>query len=548
MPQSQSGGTIPDRGLFGVFPPDGGRAGELDEEMVYESRVGGVFRARRVRTWRTGGDHRRSGRGHACFRRTAPRPCSGRAIVRGGRSSSSGARRIGTRAARRMTSPGSGDARCSVRRPRRRTSRRTSRMYLDEQAEATGAVPDDRTIVIERFRDEIGDRRACILTPFGSGADRAPWALAIEDLLRGPARPPRAGAVERRRHHPRWPPIARRHRDSTSCSSTPTRSTSLVVRPTRPRTPRCSRRELAARTRPAPYHAPAPPAWRERTPLWQQRAMARGRTCSRSPRRATASFPILLETTRECLRDVFDLPALREVLTDVRSRRVRVVPVETRSASPFAQSLLFGWIAVYMYEGDAPLAERRVAALALDRDLLRDLLGTEELRELLDPAVIAELELELQRLAPERQARNADDLHDLLADLGPLDDAEDRRRCTCRPGQRVARSGSLRSERRVIRHVAARLAAAVEGAAGPAARRRSAGRSRPGLPAAFTEPVARPARRSRRPFRAHSRSVRARRRCRASRHQRRTGPRSDEPPRSRRPRRARRVPSGRRRA
>src|SRR5262249_2059683 len=141
------------------------------------------------------------------------------------------------------------------------------------------------------------------------------------------------------------------------------------------------------------------------------------------------SFPMLLETTRECLRDVFDVPALREVLTDVRSRKIRVVPVETRRASPFAQSLLFGWIAVYMYEGDAPLAERRATALALGRDLLRDLMGAEELRELLDPAAIAQLELELQHLAPGRQARNADDLHDLLADLGPLTVDEVQARC-----------------------------------------------------------------------------------------------------------------------
>ena len=144
---------------------------------------------------------------------------------------------------------------------------------------------------------------------------------------------------------------------------------------------------------------------------------------------------MLLETTRECLRDVFDLPALREVLADIRSRKLRVVPVETKRASPFAQSLLFGWIAVYMYEGDAPLAERRAAALALDRDLLRDLLGAEELRELLDPEVLAELELELQRLVPSRHARNADDLHDLLADLGPLDLDE-----LARPQRRTIRS------------------------------------------------------------------------------------------------------------
>src|SRR4249919_3550584 len=211
-------------------------------------------------------------------------------------------------------------------------------------------------------------------------------------------------------------------------------------------------REAAARALLLPKRRPG-----ERTPLWQQRQRAAGllEVASGYP-----TFPILLETTRECLRDVFDLPALREVLTDVRSRRVRVVPVETRHASPFAQSLLFGWIAVYMYEGDAPLAERRVAALALDRDLLRDLLGAEELRELLDPEVIAEYELELQRLVPTRFARHADDLHDVLFDLGPLSLDEVRARSTLDPS---ALLDALVTERRAIR-AGVRLAA-VEDAA-----------------------------------------------------------------------------------
>src|SRR5262249_52005970 len=154
-----------------------------------------------------------------------------------------------------------------------------------------------------------------------------------------------------------------------------------------------------------------------RTPLWQQRQRAADllQVASRYP-----DFPLLLEATRECINDVFDLPALREVLTDLQSRKVRVVPVETPKASPFAQSLLFGWVAVYMYEYDAPLAERRAAALALDRDLLRELLGAEEMRDLIDPGVLADLELELQCLADGRRARDADEVHDLLRRLGPL--------------------------------------------------------------------------------------------------------------------------------
>ena len=336
-------------------------------------------------------------------------------------------------------------------------------------------MPDDRTIVIERFADEIGDWRVCILTPFGARV-HAPWALAIEERLARLDLPVQVlwtddGIICRLPESLEEIPLEVLLID-------PDELDELVVT----RVPTTSLfashfRENAARALLLPRRRPG-----ERTPLWQQRQRAAGllEIASGYP-----TFPILLETTRECLRDVFDLPALREVLTDVRSRRVRVVPVETRHASPFAQSLLFGWIAVYMYEGDAPLAERRVAALALDRDLLRDLLGTEELRELLDPAVIAELELELQRLVPARQARHADDLHDLLADLGPLDDDEVRARSTTDP---TAWIDALLAERRVIR-VGPRLAAVED-----AARLRDAlGLALPaGLPTAFTDPVAHP--------------------------------------------------------
>ena len=172
-------------------------------------------------------------------------------------------------------------------------------------------------------------------------------------------------------------------------------------------------RECAARSLLLPRRRPD-----QRTPLWQQRQRSADllRVAAKYP-----SFPILLEATRECLHDVFDVPALREVLAGLANRSIRMVEVETPRASPFAQSLLFGWISVYMYEGDAPLAERRAAALSLDRDLLRDLLGSEELRELLDPGVLADLELELQRLVDGRRARDVDEIHDLLRVLGPLD-------------------------------------------------------------------------------------------------------------------------------
>src|SRR5690606_24652520 len=206
------------------------------------------------------------------------------------------------------------------------------------------------------------------------------------------------------------------------------------------------------------------------------------------------SFPMLLEATRECLNDVFDLPALREVLREVRRRKVRVVAVDTPKASPMAQSLLFGWIAVYMYEGDAPLAERRAAALALDRDLLRDLLGAEELRELLDPEVLADLELELQCLADGRRAREVDEVHDLLRRLGPLTLAELDARSeptvdvaaavdslvAAHRAMRVGLPGAEHVERIAAAEDAARLRDAL-GVALP-----------PGLPTAFTDPVEAP--------------------------------------------------------
>ena len=178
----------------------------------------------------------------------------------------------------------------------------------------------------------------------------------------------------------------------------------------------------------------------QRTPLWQQRQRAADllAVAAKFP-----TFPILLEATRECLQDVFDVPALREVLGQLRSRAVRLVSVDTAKPSPMAQSLLFNWIAAYMYEGDAPLAERRAAALALDRDLLRDLLGAEELRELLDPGVLADVELDLQRLSDGRRARSADELHDVLRTVGDLTAEEIDLRCENPPSvvSASARSG-----------------------------------------------------------------------------------------------------------
>jgi ATP-dependent Lhr-like helicase len=477
-----SGGTIPDRGLFGVFLPEGTRVGELDEEMVYESRPGETFLLG-ASTWRieditpdrvivtpAPGEPGRMPFWHG----DGPgRPLElGRAMgafVRELRAQSTDA------ADRRLRDDVGLDELAS----------RNLLQYLDEQAEATGSVPDDRTIVIERFRDEIGDWRVCLLTPFGAKV-HAPWAMAIQSRLAEQ----HGMDVEMM-----WSDDGIVMRLPDAVDTLPTDALLLdpddvheIVVAQLPNTAMFAARfrECAARALLLPRRRPD-----RRTPLWQQRQRAADllTVAARHP-----DFPILLETTRECLNDVFDLPALREVLRDVRARRIRVVPAETNRASPFAQSLLFGWIAVYMYEGDAPLAERRAAALALDRDLLRDLLGAEELRELIDPVVLADLELTLQHLADGRRARTADELHDLLRTLGPLSRWELEARSETGPDTVGTWIDELLAERRAIEVTIAderRYADAAD-----AARLRDAlGAALPaGLPAAFTDPVADPLR------------------------------------------------------
>ncbi len=471
-----SGGTIPDRGLFGVFLPDGTRVGELDEEMVYESRPGETFLLG-ASTWRIE---------DITFERVVVTPAPGEP---------------GKMPFWHGDGPGRpfelGRAIGEFLRSARTTDLRDRLLdeycldemaadnvigYLEEQIEATGVLPDDRTIVVERFPDEIGDWRICILSPFGAQV-HAPWAIALRAslneslgrdvelmwsddgiVIRLPeavddipldALVPDAGAVE---------DLVIEQLPSTAMFS-------------------ARFRECAARSLLLPRRRPD-----QRTPLWQQRQRAADLLAVAADH---PDFPVLLETTRECLNDVFDLPGLKTLLADVARRVVRVVPVETPKASPFAQSLVFGWIAVYMYEGDAPLAERRATALSLDRDLLRDLLGAEELRELIDADVLADLELELQRLVDGRRARDGDEVHDLLRTLGPLDRVALGVRVTD-DDQLDEWLAELAVERRIIdvTVAGARRFAAVE----DAARLRDAlgVALPPGLPAAFTEPVDRP--------------------------------------------------------
>ena len=474
-------GTIPDRGLFGVFLPDGTRVGELDEEMVYESRVGEVFLLGAT-TWRIM---------EITFERVVVTPAPGELgkmpfwhgdgpgrPVELGRAVGSLVRELR-----------SGDAGAAAARLRQRcgldeTAAANLVAYLEDQAALTGAVPDDRTVVVERFRDEIGDWRVCVLTPFGAQV-HAPWGVALRarlsevwgvdvDLMWGDD-----GIVMRL-------PEAIDEFPVDDLLFDPDEIGDLVVGRLPETSMFASRfRECAARALLLPRRRPD-----QRTPLWQQRQRAADllSVAAKYP-----SFPMLLETTRECLNDVFDLPALVELMGDLRSRRIRVVAVDTPQASPFAQSLLFAWIAVYMYEGDAPLAERRAAALALDRDLLRDLLGAEELRELLDAGVIADVELELQRLVTGGQARDADELHDLLRVLGPLtpDELGARSVPSAEPdSERVA--GWVRTLVEQRRAIEVRLAGrdVVADAADAARLRDAAGAALPvGLPASAIEPV-----------------------------------------------------------
>jgi ATP-dependent Lhr-like helicase len=467
-------GTIPDRGLFGVFLPDGVRVGELDEEMVYERRPGETF-VLGASTWRIE---------EITHERVIVTPAPGEPAQipfwkgdKPGRPIELG-RALGA-AVRELRELDHDRALGSLQSDYALDPLAAQNLlaYIEEEAQIAGAVPDDRTIVVERFRDEIGDWRVCLLSPFGARV-HAPWAMALQSRLGE-----RMGSdlqvlwsddgiilrLGEEFDHVPVEELCPSPEEIEELVQTELPTTALFA----------SRfREAAARALLLPRRRPD-----QRTPLWQQRQRSADllQVASRYP-----TFPILLETTRECLRDVFDLPALKEVLRDIRSRKIRVVSTETTKSSPFAQSLLFGWIAVYMYEGDTPPAERRAAALALDQDLLRELLGAEELRELIDPEALASLELDLQGLGEARRARDAEQFHDLLQRVGDLTGAEIRARCENDPSSWIE---SLVEQHRAITVFVAgeeRVAAAED-----AARLRDAlGVALPvGLPAAFQESV-----------------------------------------------------------
>ncbi|RXS59158.1 Lhr family helicase [Streptomyces sioyaensis] len=506
-----SGGTIPDRGLFGVFLAGGDsgkggggrRVGELDEEMVYESRVGDVFTLGTT-SWRIEDITR-----DRVLVTPAPGVPGRLPFWKGdqlgrplelGRALGAFLREVGSlgpeEAGARLSAAGLDDWAVS-----------NVLSYLAEQKQACGHVPDDRTIVVERFRDELGDWRVVIHSPFGAQV-HAPWALALGarlterygmdaqvmhaddgivlrlpdadlmglDLLDGDAGfDPAADPGLRTRgteYDPEQSPVgaadvAFDHGEVDQLVTDQVGGSALFA----------SRfRECAARALLLPRRSPG-----KRTPLWQQRQRAAQLLQVASE---FGSFPIVLEAVRECLQDVFDVPGLTELMRDLEARRVRLVEVTTPEPSPFARSLLFGYVAQFLYEGDSPLAERRAAALSLDSRLLAELLGQAELRELLDAEVLAELERELQWRTEDRRVKDVEGVADVLRLLGPLTDAELTER-----GADPAWAGELAAARRALR---VRIAGADHWAAvEDAGRLRDAlGTALPvGVPESFTEPV-----------------------------------------------------------
>ena len=408
-----SGGTIPDRGMFGVFlvGEKQSRVGELDEEMVYESRVGDVFLLGssawriedithdRVLVTPAPGQPGRMPYWHG----DAPgRPVElGRALGAFLRELSS---LDAERADARLAEAGL-DASAAT----------NLLAYLAEQREATGTLPDDRTILVERFRDELGDWRLAIHSPFGAQVNQ-PWALALSARLR------ESYGVDVQSMHSddgivlRLPETEEAP-DGSVAVFAPDDVEPAVQAEVGGSALFASRfRECAARALLLPRRNPT-----RRTPLWQQRQRSAQLLAVASQ---YGSFPVVLETMREVLQDVFDVPGLVGLMKDVEARRVRLVEVETSQPSPFARSLLFGYIGAFMYEGDAPLAERRAQALSLDSALLAELLGQAELRELIDADALAEVEAEVQRLTPERRAKDLEGVADLLRMLGDLTTAE----------------------------------------------------------------------------------------------------------------------------
>ncbi len=468
-------GTIPDRGAFGVhLGEDGPRVGELDEEMVFETRAGDNITLG-ASTWHV----------EAITRdRVVVSPAPGEPgrlpFWRGdgpgrpielGRAMGAFLRRLGTMSQQKA------EKWLVERTPLDAFAAGNLAAYIGEQKRETGTLPTDRQITVERFRDELGDWRICILTPFGARI-HAPWSMALQRMLADESGYEMQvmytddGIVLRFADTDELPPLDQLVPDPDAAEELimeQLASTSLFAGLFRENAVRSL---LLRRRRPG-----------QRAPLWAQRLKAQNLLATV---RKYPSFPIVMETYRHAMADVFDMAGFKSLMRDIQSRAIQVDDVETGSASPFARSLVFAYVAAYLYEQDAPLAERKAQALTLDRTLLSELLGQSELRDLIDAEVLADLEDDLQYLSDDYQARDADELHDLLRRLGDLSDAEIDARTT---GEAAPWLEQLIHERRAIRLPVAgdsRVVAADDaglyrdalGAAPPA-----------GVPDAYLEPV-----------------------------------------------------------
>jgi ATP-dependent Lhr-like helicase len=405
-------GTIPDRGLYGVFLA-GERAkpvrvGELDEEMVYESKPGDTF-VLGASTWRVEEiTHDRV--------LVSPAPGDPGKVPfwhgdRPGRPMEFG-QRIGALVRELREMPPAVAVTTLVKSHDLDPGAAENLMqYLADQALATTIVPDDRNLIIERVRDELGAWRVCVLTPFGSRI-HTPWAMAATAKIHANGGPEVESMWTDDGFVLRFPDTDAPP-DVSAVLLAPDDAAELVLRQLG------ATALFAAKFRESASRALLLPRRRAdgRTPLWQQRKRAYDLLSVAS---RYASFPILLEAYRECLRDVFDMPALMEVLRGIGTGSLRVHTADTEKSSPFASALLFGYVANYIYDGDAPLAERRAQALSIDQDQLRELMGDADLRELLDAHAIEETEAQLQCLVDGYKARNADGVHDLLLRLGDL--------------------------------------------------------------------------------------------------------------------------------
>ncbi len=435
-----NGGTIPDRGLYGVFLAgaenvQSARVGELDEEMVFECRVGETFLLG-ASTWRIE---------EITHDRVLVTPAPGEPgkmpfwkadaaerTVRFGEEIGRLVREV------RESKPAEAIRRLTERHDLDKLAAANFLQYLNDQHDATGAVPDDRTIVVERVLDELGDWRVCVLTPFG-GKIHAPWSMAAAAQVRNEL----AIDVETMWSDDgfivRFPDTDAPPRPELVIPD-PDEVEQLVIRQLGSSPLFAAKfRESAARALLLPRMRP-----QGRTPLWQQRKRAYDllQVASRF-----GSFPMILEAYREVLRDVFDLPALVQLLRGVRQRTIRVVTADTAKPSPFAGSLLFRYTANFIYDGDAPLAERRAQALAIDQSQLRELLGEAELRELLDSESLTGIELQLQVLDERYKARSADAIHDLLLRIGDLSADEIAARSSFHPPAAIE---ELTKARRII--------------------------------------------------------------------------------------------------